>query len=166
MTIILPPALNLLVDRLVHSGRYADEADVLREALCVLERQEFDESPALEAAILEGVASPQLSYDASVMDRIRQTARWNRESLRWEACGRSGVGFSLLLTRACPASARNRRVQWPGRSRGDEITRSLTAWTKSNPYARWCGTRAGSRSQSRGPDSAPVFETQDIGSRA
>jgi putative addiction module CopG family antidote len=57
MTITLPPALNELVDRLIHTGRYADEGDVLREALRVLERQEFDESPALEAAILEGFFS-------------------------------------------------------------------------------------------------------------
>lgn len=75
MIITLPPALNQLVDRLVHSGRYADEADVLREALRVLERQEFDECPALEAAILEGVASPHQPYDASLLDRIRRNAR-------------------------------------------------------------------------------------------
>jgi len=75
MVITLPPALNQLVDRLVHSGRYADEGDVVREALRVLERQEFDESPALEAAILEGVASPHQLYDSSVMDRVRQNAR-------------------------------------------------------------------------------------------
>jgi putative addiction module CopG family antidote len=74
MTIILPPALNQLVDRLVHTGRYADKGDVVREALRVLERQEFDESPALEAAILEGIHSPHQRYDASVMDRIRQNA--------------------------------------------------------------------------------------------
>jgi putative addiction module CopG family antidote len=59
----------------VHTGRYADEGDVVREALRVLERQEFDESPALEAAILEGVASPHQPYNDSVMDRIRQNAR-------------------------------------------------------------------------------------------
>jgi putative addiction module CopG family antidote len=75
MVITLPPALNQLVDRLVHSGRYADEGDVVREALRALERQEFDESPALEAAILEGVASPHQPYDSSVMDRVRQNAR-------------------------------------------------------------------------------------------
>jgi putative addiction module CopG family antidote len=56
MTITLPPALNQLVDRLVHTARFADESDVVREALRVLERQELDESPALEAAILEGVS--------------------------------------------------------------------------------------------------------------
>ncbi len=75
MNITLPPALNHLVDRLVHTGRYADEGDVVREALRVLERQEFDESPALEAAILEGVASPHRPYDASVMDDVRRNAR-------------------------------------------------------------------------------------------
>lgn len=75
MTISLPPALTQLVDRLVHTGRYAEEGDVVREALRQLERQEFDESPALEAAVLEGVASPHRPYDASVMDRIRQSAR-------------------------------------------------------------------------------------------
>jgi len=74
MTITLPPALNQLVDRLVNTGRYADESEVVREALRVLERQEFDESPALEAAILEGVRSPHRPYDSSVMDRIRQNA--------------------------------------------------------------------------------------------
>ena len=74
MTITLPPALNQLVDRLVHTGRYADESEVVREALRVLERQEFDESPALEAAILEGVRSPHRPYDSSVMDRNRQNA--------------------------------------------------------------------------------------------
>ena len=74
MTIILPPALNQLVERLVHTGRYVDQDEVVREALRVLERQEFDESPALEAAILEGVRSPHRPYDVSVMDCIRQNA--------------------------------------------------------------------------------------------
>lgn len=75
MTVNLPPALDQLVDRLVHTGRYANEGDVVREALRVLERQEFDESPALEAAILEGVSSSHQPYDASVMDRVRHNAR-------------------------------------------------------------------------------------------
>lgn len=75
MTIALPPALSQLVERLVHTGRYADESDVVREALRVLEHQEFDESPALEAALLEGVSSPQRPYDATVLERIRQTAK-------------------------------------------------------------------------------------------
>ena len=75
MTVALPPALTQLVERLLHTGRYADEGDVVREALRVLEHQEFDESPALEAAILEGVRSFHVPYDASVLDRIRQNAR-------------------------------------------------------------------------------------------
>jgi putative addiction module CopG family antidote len=75
MTVALPPALSQLVERLVHTGRYADECEVVREALRVLEHQEFDESPALEAALLEGVRSPHRTYDASVLDQIRQNAR-------------------------------------------------------------------------------------------
>jgi putative addiction module CopG family antidote len=75
MMIALPPALSELVQRLVHTGRYADEGEVVREALRVLEHQEFDESPALEAAILEGVRSPHVPYDDSVLDRIRRNAR-------------------------------------------------------------------------------------------
>lgn len=74
MTVTLPPALNQFVDRLVDSGRYADQEDVVREALRALERQEFDESPALEAAILEGINSPHNTYDLSVLDRVRQDA--------------------------------------------------------------------------------------------
>lgn len=75
MTISLPPALGNLVERLLSTGRYADEGEVVREALRVLEHQEFDESPALEAALLEGVRSPHVPYDASVLDRVRQNAR-------------------------------------------------------------------------------------------
>jgi putative addiction module CopG family antidote len=75
MTIALPPALGALVQRLLSTGRYADEGEVVREALRVLEHQEFDESPALEAALLEGVRSPHLPYDATVLDRIRRNAK-------------------------------------------------------------------------------------------
>ena len=74
MTVALPPALTHLVERLIHTGRYADEGEVVREALRVLEHQEFDESPALEAALLEGVRSPHQTYDSAVLERIRQTA--------------------------------------------------------------------------------------------
>ncbi|HRQ90014.1 MAG TPA: type II toxin-antitoxin system ParD family antitoxin [Bacteroidia bacterium] len=74
MTVALPPALSQLVDRLVLTGRYTDEGEVVREALRILERQEFDESPALEAAVLEGVHSPHVPYDASVLERIRRNA--------------------------------------------------------------------------------------------
>ncbi len=75
MTVALPPALSQLVDRLVLTGRYTDEGEVVGEALWMLKRQEFDESPALEAAVLEGVHSPYVSYDASVLERIRRNAR-------------------------------------------------------------------------------------------
>lgn len=70
MTIALPPALSELVERLVHTGRYADESDVVREALRVLEHQEFDESPALEAALLEGSRSPHHPYDVERVYRM------------------------------------------------------------------------------------------------
>jgi len=74
MTVALPPALSQFVNHLVASGRYTDEAEVVREALRVLERQEIEESPALEAALLEGVRSPHHAYDASVLDAIRSAA--------------------------------------------------------------------------------------------
>ncbi len=50
----------------------------LRESILLLledRREDADESPALEAAILEGVSSPHRPYDASVMDSIRRNAR-------------------------------------------------------------------------------------------
>ena len=75
MNIAVPPALGNLIQRLIRTGRYADEGEVVREALRVLEHQEFDESPALEAALLEGVRSPHVPYDASVLERIRENAR-------------------------------------------------------------------------------------------
>ncbi len=46
MTVALPPALTQLDERLLQTGRYADEGEVVREALRVLEHQEFDESPS------------------------------------------------------------------------------------------------------------------------
>ena len=75
MEIFLPPALNQFVHQLVQTGRYADEEDVVRTALRVLERQEFEESPALESALLEGVRSPHRPYGTEVLDSIRQKAR-------------------------------------------------------------------------------------------
>jgi putative addiction module CopG family antidote len=74
MTVALPPALYQLVERLIRTGRYADEGEVVREALRVLEHQEFDESPALEAALLEGVRSGHQPYDYTTLDRVRQNA--------------------------------------------------------------------------------------------
>ncbi|WP_240772710.1 type II toxin-antitoxin system ParD family antitoxin [Phragmitibacter flavus] len=74
MTVALPPALSHLVERLLSTGRYADEGEIIREALRALERQELDESPALEAALLEGVHSAHVPYDATVLARMRQNA--------------------------------------------------------------------------------------------
>ncbi|TDU70929.1 antitoxin ParD1/3/4 [Prosthecobacter fusiformis] len=75
MEITLPPGLDQFVQHLVQAGRYADEGDVVRTALRVLERQEFDESPALESALLEGVRSPHRPYGPAVLDSIRQSAQ-------------------------------------------------------------------------------------------
>lgn len=74
MTIALPPALSALVDRFVATGRYADESEVAGEALRVAEQQELEDSPALEAALLEGVRSSHRPYGAGVLDSIRQSA--------------------------------------------------------------------------------------------
>lgn len=74
MNVALPPALTQFVNQLVSSGMYADEGEVVRDALRRWERQEFSESPALEAALLEGVRSAHRPYDSSVLDSIRQTA--------------------------------------------------------------------------------------------
>jgi putative addiction module CopG family antidote len=59
----------------VRSGRYADESDVLRDALRELERRDEFESPALEAALLEGVRSGHKRYSKKTLDRIREGAR-------------------------------------------------------------------------------------------
>ncbi len=75
MTIAIPPALGQMVERLISTGRYVDEGDVVREALRVLEQQEFDESPALEAALLEGVRAPHVPYDETLLERVRLGAR-------------------------------------------------------------------------------------------
>jgi putative addiction module CopG family antidote len=74
MNVALPPALTQFVHQLVSSGMYADEGEVVRDALRRWERHEFSESPALEAALLEGVRSPHRTYDSSVLDSIRQAA--------------------------------------------------------------------------------------------
>ena len=75
MIIALPPAWNQLVERLIRTGRYTDEGDVVRETLRMLEHQEFDESPALEAALLEGVRSGHQPCNETTFERIRQKAR-------------------------------------------------------------------------------------------
>ena len=70
MIIALPPALRQPVERLFHTGCYASESEVLR----FMEHQEFDESPALETSLLEGVRSPHRTYGTTVLDQIRQSS--------------------------------------------------------------------------------------------
>ena len=75
MKITLPEALEALVKEKVRSGRYADESDVMRDALRALEWRDDCDSPALEAALLEGVRSPHRAYGKSTLDHIRRAAR-------------------------------------------------------------------------------------------
>ena len=75
MKITLPEALETLVKEKVRSGRYTDESDVMRDALRALESRDDYESPALEAALLEGVRSPHRPYGKSTLDHIRKAAR-------------------------------------------------------------------------------------------
>jgi Arc/MetJ-type ribon-helix-helix transcriptional regulator len=72
MTITFPPTLGKLVEHLLRTGRYANEGEAVSEALRVLEHQEFGESPAVEAALLDGVRSLHLPCDMTVLNRIRQ----------------------------------------------------------------------------------------------
>jgi putative addiction module CopG family antidote len=73
--ITLPEGLEALVKERVQSGRYADESDVMRDALRALEWRDDCDSPAVEAALLEGVRSPHRPYGRSTLDRIRKAAR-------------------------------------------------------------------------------------------
>ena len=75
MQINLTVELEEFVRSKVRSGRYADESEVVREALRRLECQEEYESPALEAALLEGLASAHQPYSKATVDRIRNNAR-------------------------------------------------------------------------------------------
>jgi putative addiction module CopG family antidote len=75
MKITLTEALETLVKEKVRSGRYADESDVMRDALRALELRDDYESPALEAALLEGVRSPHRAYGKTTLNRIRNAAR-------------------------------------------------------------------------------------------
>lgn len=74
MRITLTKELESLVKDKVTSGRYTDESDVVRDALRALEQRDDFESPALEAALLEGVRGGQRQYDKRSLDRIRKGA--------------------------------------------------------------------------------------------
>lgn len=75
MKVTLTEELKMLVKEKVRSGRYADESDVMRDALRALELRDDFESPALEAALLEGVRSPHRPYGKATLNRIRTAAR-------------------------------------------------------------------------------------------
>jgi antitoxin ParD1/3/4 len=74
MQVTLTKELESLVKEKVDSGRYADASDVMRDALRVLEQRDNFESPALEAAVLEGVRSPHRPYGKDTLERIRKAA--------------------------------------------------------------------------------------------
>ena len=75
MNLTLTKGLERFVTEKVRSGRYADASEVVREALRMLEKSDAVESPALEAALLEGVRSPRRSYSSATLARIRRQAR-------------------------------------------------------------------------------------------
>ncbi len=75
MQVTLTKELEKLVEKKVQSGRYVDASDVVRDALRALELRDNFESPALEAAILEGARSPHTSYGKQTLDRIRKAAK-------------------------------------------------------------------------------------------
>lgn len=75
MKVTLTKELESLVKEKVRSGRYVDESDVVRDALRALEERGGHESPALEAALLEGVRSPHRIYGPATLNRVRKAAR-------------------------------------------------------------------------------------------
>jgi putative addiction module CopG family antidote len=75
MKIALTKELENYVHTKVKSGRYADPSEVVRDALRALEQRDDHESPALEAAILEGVNSPHRPLTDATLNRIRKAAR-------------------------------------------------------------------------------------------
>lgn len=75
MKVTLTEELETLVKEKVRSGRYADESDVMRDALRALELRDDYESPALEVALLEGARSPHRPYGKATLNRVRNAAR-------------------------------------------------------------------------------------------
>jgi putative addiction module CopG family antidote len=75
MKVTLTEEWKTFVKEKVRSGRYTDESDVMRDALRALELRDDFESPALEAALLEGVRSTHRPLGKAMINRIRKTAR-------------------------------------------------------------------------------------------
>lgn len=71
----LTEELETFVREKVRSGRYADASDVMRDALRALELRDDQDSPALEAALLEGVRAPHRPYGRDSLNRVRRAAR-------------------------------------------------------------------------------------------
>jgi len=78
MQVTLTKELEQYVKTKVKTGRYADESEVLRDALRALEQRDDYESPALEASLLEGLHSPHRPYNKATLERIRKNARLGR----------------------------------------------------------------------------------------
>ena len=78
MKVTLTQDLASLVKEKVRSGRYADESDVMRDALRALEQRDQFESLTLEEALLEGVRSPHRPYGPAILNRVRKAARNGR----------------------------------------------------------------------------------------
>jgi putative addiction module CopG family antidote len=78
MTIHLPADLQASVRRKVESGRYGDEAEVIREALAALDARDRDRLQALRAKIAEGVASHArgegIAWTPELMDELEREA--------------------------------------------------------------------------------------------
>jgi antitoxin ParD1/3/4 len=75
MQVTLTKELENFVKARVRSGRYTDASEVVREALRALELREDWESPALEAALLEGVRGAHQPYTKATLERVRRNAR-------------------------------------------------------------------------------------------
>ena len=85
MTIALPPALSQLVDRLINTGRYADEGEVVREALRSLHEKETrnrTKLASLRDAVQLGIAAAdqdQLAdWDEQVSKEVKEMGRRRR----------------------------------------------------------------------------------------
>jgi putative addiction module CopG family antidote len=72
MKVVLTEELRTFVKEKVRSGLYADESDVMRDALRALELRDDFESPALESALLEGIRSPHRPFGEATIKRIRK----------------------------------------------------------------------------------------------
>ena len=92
MEIVLTKELEQYVKAKVRSGRYADESEVVREALRGLEQREDWESPAQETALQEGVRSPHQPFTKATLDRIRKKAREQAVKHSASLCGQAELG--------------------------------------------------------------------------